>query len=78
MAREDGKTVGEGSHEGRAVLLVDDHMVDKAENGSQEELEEEATSNGLAIHLKGRVMLSRKELVSSKTNIRRRRAFPGI
>lgn len=51
VAGEDGQTVGEGRHESRAVLLVDDHVVDKAEDGCQEELEEETASNTLTIGL---------------------------
>lgn len=51
VAGEDGQTVGEGRHEGRAVLLVDDHVVDKAEDSCQEELEEETASNALTIGL---------------------------
>ena len=51
MAREHGQTVGESGHEGRAVLLMDHHVVHEAEDASQEELEEEAAGNALVVAL---------------------------
>lgn len=52
VARKESKAVGKSSHEGRAVLLVYHHVVDKAESSCQEELEEEAACDALAVHLR--------------------------
>jgi hypothetical protein len=38
VAGKDCKTVRESRHEGGTVLLMNNHMIDKAEDGRQEEL----------------------------------------
>ena len=62
VAGEEGKTVGKGGHEGRAVLLMDNHVVDKAQDGGQEELEEETAGNALVVVLEDG---NRVELISA-------------
>ena len=51
VAGEDGETVWKRRHEGRTVLLMDDHVIDKAKDRGQEELEEETASDALAVVL---------------------------